>query len=73
MKLLFLRSRFQWSKDIGDLTEKDIGIKPIIIILIFYIFFVTLDVNSLVVLLYTLCVLGLHHLSFKIKLLILKI
>ena len=73
MKLLFLRSRFQWSKDIGDLTENDIGIKPIIIILIFYIFFVTLDVNSLVVLLYTLCVLGLHHLSFKIKLLILKI
>ena len=73
MKLLFLRSRFQWSKDIGDLTKKDIGIKPIIIILIFYIFFVTLDVNSLVVLLYTLCVLGLHHLSFKIKLLILKI
>ena len=73
MKLLFLRSRFQWSKDIGDLTEKDIGIKPIIIILIFYIFSVTLDVNSLVVLLYTLCVLGLHHLSFKIKLLILKI
>ena len=73
MKLLFLRSRFKWSKDIGDLTEKDIGIKPIIIILIFYIFFVTLDVNSLVVLLYTLCVLGLHHLSFKIKLLILKI
>ena len=73
MKLLFLRSRFQWSKDIGNLTEKDIGIKPIIILLIFYIFFVTLDVNSLVVLLYTLCVLGPHHLSFKIKLLILKI